>query len=457
MNPTRRTRALAMLVVVAFVVAACSSDKKNNAAGGGGSSGGGTASSGSAGAYKVDTSNCPAGVNDKITGTVKIGSTMPLTGGVAVAFAPVAAGLKAYINEANEKNLVPGIKLDLSIEDDQYNPALTTPAVEKLRDQTGVNLISGMIGTPNGLAVRDELNRDCIPQIFNNSGDPRWGDPAHFPWSMGALLPYNTESLIYADDVKAKSPNGVKAAIFSVNNDFGQDYVDAFEKAAPDAKIDIVDKQTIETEDSSPPKSQLTSIASKKPDVILAVPLGLQCPAFLQELANEKAATPGWNPRVYITATCAAPILLQLSGAAATGVITLVTGIDVTDPKNASDPNVVNYKAVLKKNGFDPGDPKNDIATAGAGWAIGELTVEVLKEAAASPDGLTRASIMNAAWNFSYHPTLSRPGITLKTNGETDPYLNEVQQMVQYDAGTKTYTDLGSLITNFEGKTEKPS
>ena len=443
-----------MLAAVALVVAACSSDKKNNAATGSGGSGGGTASSGSSGAWKVDTSNCPSDVNDKITGTVKIGTTMPLSGGVAVAFAPVAAGLQNYIKEANDKNLIPGLKIELTIEDDQYNPTLTTPAVEKLRDQTGVNLISGMIGTANGLAVRDSLNRDCIPQIFNNSGDPRWGDVKHFPWSTGVLAPYNTETAIYVDDIKKNSPNGVTAAVFNVNSDFGQDYKDTFQKLAPDAKINIVDTQTIEAEDSSPPKSQLTSIASKKPDVILAVPLGAGCPTFLKELANAKATTPGWNPKVYITATCASPLLLTLAGDAANGIITITTGIDVTDPKNAGDPNVVNYKAVMAKDGF-PAD--GDIATAGAGWAVGELTVEVLKEASASPDGLTRASIINAARNFSYHPSLSRPGITLKTSGEEDPYVNEVQQIVQWNFATKTYTDLGPLVTAFEGKTEKPS
>src|SRR5213082_2903691 len=108
MNRTKRVRLVAILAVVAFVVAACSSDKKNNAsnASGGSGSAGTSSSSGASGAYKVDTSNCPSDVNDKITGTVKIGSTMPLSGGAAAAaFAPVAAGFKAYINEANDKNL----------------------------------------------------------------------------------------------------------------------------------------------------------------------------------------------------------------------------------------------------------------------------------------------------------------------------------------------------------------
>ena len=455
MNRTRRARGLALVAAIALVVAACSSDKKNNASNASGGSGSSSASSsGSSGAYKVDTSNCPAEVNDKITGTVKIGSTMPLSGGAAAAaFAPVAAGFKAYIAEANAQNMVPGVKLDLTIEDDQFNPTLTTPAVEKLRDQTGVNLISGMIGTANGLAVRDSLNRDCIPQLFNNSGDPRWGDVKNFPWSTGLLAPYNTETAIYVEDMKTNFPNGAKVAVFNVNSDFGQDYKDAFQKLAPDAKMQIVDTQTIEGADSNPPTSQVTSIASKKPDVILAVPLGAQCIAFLKEIENAKATTPGWNPRIYLTATCASPFILGIAGAPADGVLTITTGIDVADPKNASNPNVTAFKAAMQKNGF-PAD--GDFPTASAGWAVGEVTVAVLKQAAESPDGLTRASILNAARNFSFHPSLAREGITLKTSGEDDPYLNEVEQVVKFNFPAKTFTEVGQLITKFEGKTEKP-
>ena len=444
-----------MLAAITLVVAACSDDKKTTTGPGGSGSASGGGGGAAAGAYKVDTSDCPAGVNDKITGTVKIGTTMPLSGGAAAAaFAPVAAGLKAYIAEANEKKLVPGVTLELAIEDDQFNPTLTTPAVEKLLDQTGVNLFTGMIGTANGLAVRDTLNRECVPQLFNNSGDPRWGDAENFPWSTGILAPYNTETAIYVEDIKTKFPSGTTAAVFNVNSDLGQDYKDEFEKLAPEAKINIVDTQTIEGTDSNPPTSQVTSIASKKPEVILAVPLGAQCISFLTQLANAKATTAGWNPRVYITATCASTLLLGLAGAAADGIVTVVTGIDVADPKNAALPVVVDYKAVMAKNGF-PAD--GDFATAAAGWAVGEVTVEVLKRAAASPDGLTRASILDAARNFEYHASLLREGITFKTSGTEDPYLNEVQQIVQYNATTKTYTEQGGLITKFEGKTEKPS
>ena len=144
----------------------------------------------------------------------------------------------------------------------------------------------------------------------------------NFPWSSGLLAPYNTETAIYVEDMKSNFPSGAKVAVFNVNSDFGQDYKDAFQKLAPDAKMQIVDTQTIEGEDSNPPTSQVTSIASKKPDIILAVPLGAQCISFLKEIANAKATTPGWNPRIYLTATCASPFILGIAGAPADGVLT---------------------------------------------------------------------------------------------------------------------------------------
>ncbi len=452
MTRSRPARLIVLLAALTITAAACSSDNKTSTGSGASSGSGGTAQGG---AYKVDTSNCPPEVNDKITGTIKIGTTLPLSGGAAAAaFAPVADGLKAYVQYANKNNVVPGYQLALSIEDDQYNPTLTTPAVEKLRDQTGVNLFAGMIGTPNNLAVRDSLNSDCIPQLLANSGDPRWGQVKQFPWTTGALVPYNTETAIYVDDIKQQFPTGTTAAVFNVNNDFGEDYLGTFEKLAGDAKINIVDKQTIESTDSSPPTSQVTSIASHKPDVILAVPLGAQCPAFLKEVANAKAANPGWSPRIYLTSTCASSLLLGLAGSAADGIFTVVSGKDVSDPKNANDPQVQTFKQAMTDYGFKS---DGDYPTAAAGWAVGELTAQILKQAATSPDGLTRASIIDAARNFNYHPTLARDGVQFVMNGEQDPYLNEEQQIVQYKASSKTYTDVGPLNKTFEGKTEVPA
>jgi len=72
----RSHRAVALVAALAFVLAGCSSSKKNSTTGGATTT---AASGGTSGAYKVDTSKCPAEANTKITGTVKIGSTMALS------------------------------------------------------------------------------------------------------------------------------------------------------------------------------------------------------------------------------------------------------------------------------------------------------------------------------------------------------------------------------------------
>jgi branched-chain amino acid transport system substrate-binding protein len=187
--------------------------------------------------------------------------------------------------------------------------------------------------------------------------------------------------------------------------------------------------------------------------VVLAVPLGAQCPTFLTEMANAKAANPGWEPRIYITSTCASTLLLAISGAAADGIFTIVTGKDANDPANDADPAVSAYKEAMVDLGFAA---DGDFATAAAGWTNAEIAVEILKAAAESEDGLTRASIINAARSIDYPFSLAREGVAYTMNGAEDAFGLESLQVVQYDADTKTYTDIGELVTSFEGETELP-
>lgn len=399
-------------------------------------------------AWAVSTDDCvdPDAANAPIEGTIKIGSAMPLSGGpAAIAFAPVKDGYEAYIDWANEQGILGDITLEVQIEDDQYNKDLTPGAVEKLLD-SGVNLFSGIIGTPNNAAVRDLLNEECYPQLFALTGSKNFGQPADYPWTTGILIEYSVESRAYAKAISDKFGGSANVALFTVNNEFGQEYVEAFEAAAPDFGITIVAEETQEATDGTPPVSQLNSIASKAPDAIVAVPLGAACAAFLTEVANAKAANPGWNPEIYLTATCASSLILGLAGPAADGLFTANNLVDVLDPESAAIPSVAEYIAYMESIG------KSDIVTtAGAGWHTAEMTVKIIKQAMESPEGLTRASIINAARNFDQAGSLTRPGVSLKSIGVEDPFYSESLQLVQYDADTKLFTDIGELIVDFEG------
>jgi len=408
-----------------------------------------TGGTGGGGGWTVNTDDCvdPDRANAPIEGTVNIGSSGPLSGGpAAAAFAPVIAGYQAYIDYANENQLLPDHDVSVSFGDDQYDPALTPGVINGALDE-GAHLISGMIGTPNNLAVRDTLNEECIPHLEAASGDPEFGEVADYPWTMGSNLPYDREWKMYAEDVAREFPDGATAALFYVNNDAGAVSKQGFEDAAEELGIDIVDDQTIEATETAPPSAQLGSIAGNAPDVIVAFPLGAQCPVFLNELANQKAANQGWEPRVYLTNTCASPLILGAAGPSATGIFTSQAfgAVDITNPDNATYPGVAEYLDYIESKGLS-----DTVPTSAAGWNYAEVTVEILRRAAESPEGLTQASIINAARNFEYTPTMIREGITFKTDGEEDGYLVESTQIVQYDASTKFFTDVGELITKFE-------
>jgi ABC-type branched-subunit amino acid transport system substrate-binding protein len=398
--------------------------------------------------WTVSTDDCadPDAVNAKIEGTIKIGSVMPLSNSpAAAAFAPVKAGLQAYIDYANQNQLVPGYQLELDVQDDQYNKDLTPGAVSGLIDG-GVNLFTGIIGTPNNLAVRDTLNEECIPQLNNLTGAKEWGDDVDsYPWTTGGLIPYFVESQAYLNAIKAAYPDGAKVALFTVASDFGDQYLQAFKDGADAAGIEIVSEQTIDPTDTNPPDSQVGAIAGEKPDVIMAVPLGAQCGQFTKSVKAAEAQNADWTPDIYLTNTCASALILSLAGDSANGIYTSASA-GILDVGNQAvidaNPAAKVYADFMTAGGY------GDYTTAAAGWVIGEATVATLVQASGSADGLTRATIIDAARNFDFTPTLVRQGVTYTMNGTDDTYLVTDVQVIQYDATAKTFTDVGSLLTD---------
>ena len=402
--------------------------------------------------WAVDTEDCPDpdATNAPIEGTIRIGSAMPLSGPVAGAFEPVARGFQAYVEYANANELLPGVTIELDIQDDQYDPSLTPGVVQGLID-SGVNLFAGNIGTAQNLTVVEQINEECIPHLNLQTGDPGWGDVEEYPWTTGLLTPYNRESQGYAASIAENFPDA-SVALYYVNNEFGNVYMDAFQEAADEAGLSIGTEETVENGDNAPPTAQLSALAEAAPDVIMATPLGIQCITFLAELANAKAQNPGWEPTVYITATCASPLIIGAAGEAADGIFTSAgSGLyDVSDPANAEVEPVAAFLAEMEAQGLS-----EIVATAIAGWNTGEVTVEVLRRAAESEAGLTQASIINAARNLDFHPSLVRENLgNYIMNGEEDAYYSEDIQIITYDAAAGHFTDVGepySFETSAEG------
>ena len=386
------------------------------------------------GPWHVDTSACPPDVSSPITGTIVVGSVAPQTGGlVSVVYAPVIKGFKAYIDHAAAQQLLGQTGLDLVVADDQGDPALTPVAVSGVL-AAGASIVSGIIGSADNLAVRAHLNASCIPQLMALGTSARFGDVSAAPWTVGGLVPVTVETAVYVNSIVRQQGERAKVALLVTDDSEGQTFANSFAAAAGDTSISVIGRQTVPAGVIDPPNRQLLEIASTKPDAIVASLAGAACVTFLTELARVRAALGDWDPTVYIASGCADPSILSLAGAAADGVLT-------SSNLRTDDPAFVTAMA---------GAGVTDLAAAAEGWTAAEVTVAILRQAQSSSDGLTRASIIDAARRLAYTPSLARPGVQFTTDGSDDAYLAESLQVIRFHAADATFSDVGPLIAQFE-------
>jgi branched-chain amino acid transport system substrate-binding protein len=399
--------------------------------------------------FVVDAEACddPDAATAPIEGPLKIGTSLPLSGGPAVLFAPLAAGQQAYIDYFNaEFGGIDGQPIELVVKDDQYQADLTVANVDELIFDDEVNMLSGIVGTPNNLAIRESMNAQCIPQLAAATGAPEWGDIENYPFTTGLLVPYEIEVRVFGDYVVEQFGEGATVGLIYVNNEFGQAYVTAMEAYAEENGLEIVAQETIDAADSGAPSQQMTNLVQAAPDAILAVPLGAQCIAFMQELGNAQAAKSGFDPAVYQTATCSDSLFFNAaSNGGADGVFTTLNIKDPNNPLYADDEGLQTYLEAMAASAPDA----NALSTiAIAGWLSMEVAVQAAIDAAEAGD-LSRVGIMNAARNVDYAPSLTLDGLSSIMNAE-DAYTSEGTQLVQWSDADKFLVPVGD-VSNYEG------
>jgi branched-chain amino acid transport system substrate-binding protein len=395
--------------------------------------------------FTVDTDACedPDAATAEIEGSLKIGTSVPLSGGPAVLFAPLAAGQRAYIDYYNDEfGGIDGQPIELIVKDDQYTPDITKTNVDALVFDDEVTLVSGIVGSAHNIAIQADLNAQCIPQLWAATGAPDWGNIDDYPWTTGLLVPYAIESRVWAEHVAAEVGAGATVGLFYVNNEFGQAYVEAFTELAAENDIEIVAEETIDVAFSGAPNAQMTNLVQAAPDAILSVPLGAQCIAFMTELGNAKAANQNFDPQVYLTATCANPLFFNATtNGGADGVFTSSNAKYVDDPAYADDEAVQTFVDAMGR--FAPDTAVTD-QSALAGWLAMELTVYLAVQAFENGD-YSRAGIINAARNINFTPGLVRDGLVGEMNAQ-DAFFAEGTQLVQWSDADKRFSSVGEVL-----------
>jgi len=351
---------------------------------------------------------------------IKIGHTCPYSG-PASAYGVIGKAHQAFFKALNEAGGINGRKINFITYDDGYSPPKTVEMVRKLVEEDKVLLLFQNLGTPCNTAIHKYVNQKKVPHLYISTGASKWGDPQHFPWTMGFQPDYNTEGQIYAKHLLANVKDA-KIGVLMQNDDFGKDYVDGFKKSLGKDAGRIVKHVTYEITDPTV-DSQIIQLKDSGANVFF----NISTPKFAAQ-SIRKAADIGWKPAHYMTNVSAsvASVMKPAGYENGQGIITAAYLKDPTDKQWDDAPDMKAWRAWMAKN--MPGESTSDANYIFA-HAVATMMVETLKKCG---DNLTRENVMKQAASFhSLQLPLVLPGITVNTS-PTDFYPLQAVQLSRF-------------------------
>jgi branched-chain amino acid transport system substrate-binding protein len=351
---------------------------------------------------------------------IKIGNIMPYSG-PASAYSIVGKTMSAYFRMINDNGGVNGRKINFISYDDAYSPPKTVEQARRLVESDEVFLIFAPLGTATNAAIQKYMNTMRVPQLFVLSGASRWGDPEHFPWTIGLQPNYRAEARVYAAYILEHSPNA-KIGVLYQHDDFGRDYILGLKDVLRDSYARMV-VASAPYETSTPTvDSQVVAIKTVNPDIFL----NIATPKFAAQ-AIKKIAELDWHP-VHIVTNISVSVGAVLKPAGfdnAKGILSAGFQMDVTDPQWDDQPGMQRFRAFMAKY-----YPEADRSESGPMIAFNasNTLVEVLRRCG---DNLTRENVMKVAANLDFAIDGLIPGIRLKTT-QTDFYPIEQVQMMRF-------------------------
>src|SRR5499433_1910139 len=353
---------------------------------------------------------------------IKIGHTNPYSG-PASAYGTIGKVITAYFKKVNDEGGLNGRKINFISTDDGYSPPKTVEMVRRLVEQDQVAFVFNTLGTPTNSAIHKYMNQQKVPQLFVATGATKWGDPDHFPWTMGWQPTYQAEGHIYAQYVLKNVPNA-KIGILYQNDDYGKDYVKGLKDALGDAaKKIIVMEQTYEVTDPTV-DSQIVNLKNSGANVFYNVTI----PKFAVQ-AIKKAHDIGWKPVHFLNnvSSSLSTVLKPAGLDASRGLITALYMKEITDPQYKSDKGYLEWVAFMKK--YYPEGALDDQSNA-YGYLAAQTMVQVLKQCG---NDLSRENIMKQAASLkNFELPLLLPGIKVNTS-PTDFAPIEQEQLARFN------------------------
>jgi len=362
---------------------------------------------------------------------IKIGNIVPYSG-PASAYGVVGKAMAAVFKKVNDEGGINGRKINFISYDDAYSPPKAVEQARKLIESDEVLFLFGTLGTASNTAIQKYVNSKKVPQLFVATGATKWNDPKTFPWTMGWLPSYQSESHIYAKYLTKEKPTA-KVGVLYQNDDMGKDYLKGLKDGFSRDPSRIVAEESYEVSEPTI-DSHVVRIKSSNPDVIIL----FTTPKFGAQ-AIKKVGEMSWKPVTIVsnvsasTATVMRPAGLEN----AQGVISAAYAKDASDPQWKDDAGMKAFDELLAK--YLPETNRVD-SSAMTGYNMATTMVEVLRRCG---DDLTRANVMKQAASlkqFAQGGLL--PGVTLTTAPDDFQPIEQLQLMRFTDERWQLFGDV---------------
>ena len=347
---------------------------------------------------------------------IKIGQTMPYSGPASSVMGMIGRGDAAYFKMINEMGGVNGRRINLISLDDGYNPSKTVEQVRRLVEQEQVAFIFNSAGTSPNLAVQPYLNDNKVPQIFVPSGSSRFGDPRHFPWTIGFYPSFQTEGHIYAKHILATKP-GAKVGVLYQNDAVGKEYLTGLRDGLGVGAAAVIVKEVSYEVNDPTVDSQIIALQAAGPDTIFLAALPRAAGQAIRKIYDL-----GWSPTRYVmSGAVSIDAVLRPAGLEKSkGLMSAGSFKDVSDPRRKDDEDVKAFAGFIAKYM----SPNDYAGPAALGYCTGALLVDTLRRCG---DDLSRDNIMRQATNIKdLELPLLLPGV--KVNTSPDNYF-PIRQM----------------------------
>lgn len=276
------------------------------------------------------------------TNEIKLGTTAfysgPASGSAAYGLAQAA-----YFRMVNDRGGINNRKVNFISLDNAFSPAKALEQTRRLVENDEVFAIAGSIGTPTNAAIQKYLNDRGIPNLFLTSGAERFNDPKNFPWIVPFYPTFVSRGVLFAKFVLRERPNG-KIAVQYENDDFGRDYLRGFELGLGNRASEMIVRKASHELTEASIDAQILDFKSAGANVLIQF-----TQAKFSAQGVRACSALGWHPLHIVAIGSAGSTFIPAGAAISRGVVTAIWERQPTDPAQANEVPVRNYRTFAVK------------------------------------------------------------------------------------------------------------